>query len=161
MSHDAPSHDSPSHGARDSRLIAGRYLLGDRIGRGGMGTVWRAADQLLGREVAVKELNPETGTATASALREARAVAQIKHPHVIVVHDVVVEDDERPYIVMELVVGGSLADRLREGGRSARRRRPGSASRCSALSGRPTREGSCTGTSSRRTSWSRTADGSW
>lgn len=81
-----------------------------------MGTVWRAADQLLGREVAVKELNPETGTATASALREARAVAQIKHPHVIVVHDVVVEDDERPYIVMELVVGGSLADRLREGG---------------------------------------------
>ncbi|WP_327295804.1 MULTISPECIES: serine/threonine-protein kinase [unclassified Streptomyces] len=101
---------------RNSRLIAGRYLLGDRIGRGGMGTVWRATDQLLGRDVAVKELNPETGAATASALREARAVAQIKHPHVIVVHDVVVEDDERPYIVMELVVGGSLAGRLSEYG---------------------------------------------
>lgn len=101
---------------RNSRLIAGRYLLGDRIGRGGMGTVWRATDQLLGREVAVKELNPETGAATASALREARAVAQIKHPQVIVVHDVVVEDDERPYIVMELVVGGSLAARLSERG---------------------------------------------
>ncbi|MEV8568467.1 serine/threonine-protein kinase [Streptomyces sp. NPDC051322] len=105
-------HDEPS---RNSRLIAGRYLLGDRIGRGGMGTVWRAADQLLGREVAVKELNPESGAATASALREARAVAQIKHPQVIVVHDVVVED-ERPYIVMELVVGGSLADRLKDHG---------------------------------------------
>ncbi|MEV6792578.1 serine/threonine-protein kinase [Streptomyces sp. NPDC051320] len=107
MPHDAPS--------RNSRLIAGRYLLGDRIGRGGMGTVWRATDQLLGREVAVKELHPETGAAPASALREARAVAQIKHPHVIVVHDVVVED-ERPYIVMELVVGGSLADRLKDHG---------------------------------------------
>ncbi|MFG2147988.1 serine/threonine-protein kinase [Streptomyces sp. NPDC048696] len=77
-----------------------------------MGTVWRAQDQLLGRQVAVKELHPDGGGPATAALREARAVAQIKHPHVIVVHDVV-EQDGRSYIVMELVEGGSLADRLR------------------------------------------------
>ncbi|MFG2722254.1 protein kinase [Streptomyces sp. NPDC048416] len=105
-----------------SRLIAGRYRLGSRLGRGGMGTVWRAYDQLLGRQVAVKELHPEGGAPATAALREARAVAQIKHPHVIVVHDVVEDGAEgavdgwaaarRSYIVMELVDGGSLADRL-------------------------------------------------
>ncbi|MFF5806244.1 protein kinase [Streptomyces sp. NPDC012746] len=77
-----------------------------------MGTVWRATDELLGRPVAVKELHVDGGKKAATgALREARTVAQVKHPHVVVVHDVV-EDDERPFIVMELVEGGSLADRL-------------------------------------------------
>ncbi|MCP3819954.1 serine/threonine protein kinase [Streptomyces sp. A3M-1-3] len=96
----------------NSRLIAGRYRLGARLGRGGMGTVWRATDELLGREVAVKELHLDhASTGLSAALREARTVAQIKHPHVIVLHDVV-EEDERPYLVMELVDGGSLADRL-------------------------------------------------
>ncbi|MFF1479940.1 serine/threonine-protein kinase [Streptomyces sp. NPDC058301] len=80
-----------------------------------MGTVWRATDQLLGRQVAVKELHTDTGAPATAALREARAVAQFKHPHVIVVHDVV-EEDGRSYIVMELVEGGSLADRLRTRG---------------------------------------------
>ncbi|WP_344075069.1 serine/threonine-protein kinase [Streptomyces crystallinus] len=80
-----------------------------------MGTVWRATDQLLGRQVAVKELHPDGGAPATAALREARAVAQFKHPHVIVVHDVV-EQDGRSYIVMELVEGGSLADRLRGSG---------------------------------------------
>lgn len=102
------------------RVIAGRYRLGTRLGRGGMGVVWRATDELLGRQVAVKEI-PLDLDDTASeeevrrqrdrALREARAVAQLRHPHIIVVHDVV-EDDERPYIVMELIDGGSLADRI-------------------------------------------------
>ncbi|WP_312847893.1 serine/threonine-protein kinase, partial [Streptomyces sp. WAC06614] len=92
-------------------MIGGRYRLRERLGRGGMGVVWRATDELLGRAVAVKELNVEAGVDPAGALREARAVAQIRHPHVIVVHDVV-EDDGRPFIVMELVDGGSLADRL-------------------------------------------------
>ncbi|MGW2828652.1 serine/threonine-protein kinase [Streptomyces sp. NPDC001286] len=102
------------------RVIAGRYRLGTRLGRGGMGVVWRATDELLGRQVAVKEI-PLDVDDTASeeevrrqrdrALREARAVAQLRHPHIIVVHDVV-EDDERPYIVMELIDGGSLADRI-------------------------------------------------
>ncbi|WP_079126184.1 serine/threonine-protein kinase [Streptomyces sp. ERV7] len=80
-----------------------------------MGTVWRATDQLLNRQVAVKELHPDGGAPATAALREARAVAQFKHPHVIVVHDVV-EQDGRSYIVMELVEGGSLADRLRGSG---------------------------------------------
>ncbi|WP_405464562.1 serine/threonine protein kinase [Streptomyces jietaisiensis] len=100
------------------RVIAGRYRLRNRLGRGGMGVVWRATDQLLGRDVAVKEL-PFDGSLSAEeararrdrTLREARAVAQLHHPHIIVVHDVV-EDDERPYIVMELIDGGSLAERI-------------------------------------------------
>ncbi|MEV7080798.1 protein kinase [Streptomyces sp. NPDC093516] len=100
------------------RVVAGRYRLEERLGRGGMGVVWRATDQLLGRSVAVKELPYDETPSTAQArrrrdrtLREARAVAQLSHPHIIVVHDVV-EDGERPYIVMELIEGGSLADRI-------------------------------------------------
>ncbi|GGY03044.1 serine/threonine protein kinase [Streptomyces djakartensis] len=102
----------------NTRVIAGRYRLEARLGRGGMGVVWRATDQLLGRGVAVKELPFDETLSAADArrqrdrtLREARAVAQLSHPHIIVVHDVV-EDDERPYIVMELIEGGSLADRV-------------------------------------------------
>ncbi|MFE5187197.1 serine/threonine-protein kinase [Streptomyces sp. NPDC056628] len=100
------------------RVIAGRYRLEAKVGRGGMGVVWQATDQLLGRRVAVKEI-PVDETLTASEarrqralwLREAQAVAQLRHPHVIVVHDVI-EEHERPYIVMELIDGESLADRL-------------------------------------------------
>ncbi|MER6024894.1 protein kinase [Streptomyces sp. NPDC001851] len=102
----------------DFRVIAGRYRLEARIGRGGMGVVWRAVDQVLGRRVAVKELLPDDSLAEDDArrrrdrtFREARAVAQLRHPHIIVVHDVV-EQDERPYLVMELIDGGSLADRI-------------------------------------------------
>ncbi len=104
------------------RVIAGRYRLESRIGRGGMGVVWRATDQLLGRQVAVKELGlddslsgEESRQQRDRTLREARAVAQLHHPHIIVVHDVV-EDDERPYIVMELIDGGSLAERISANG---------------------------------------------
>ncbi|MFJ9245918.1 serine/threonine-protein kinase [Streptomyces sp. NPDC101776] len=100
------------------RVIAGRYRLEQRLGRGGMGIVWRATDQLLGRQVAVKEVAQDDTLSEEEArrhrdrtLREARAVAQLRHPHIIVVHDVV-EQDERPYIVMELIGGGSLADRI-------------------------------------------------
>ncbi|WP_406439601.1 serine/threonine protein kinase [Streptomyces sp. NBC_00631] len=100
------------------RVIAGRYRLEKRLGRGGMGVVWRATDQLLGRQVAVKELTVDDSLSDDDArlrrertLREAQAVAQLHHPHIIVVHDVV-EDDGRPYIVMELIDGGSLADRI-------------------------------------------------
>ncbi|MGW4511428.1 serine/threonine-protein kinase [Streptomyces sp. NPDC004393] len=100
------------------RVIAGRYRLQERIGRGGMGVVWRASDELLGRQVAVKELTVDPSLSADEArlqrertLREARAVAQLQHPHIVVVHDVV-EHDERPYIVMELIDGGSLAERI-------------------------------------------------
>ncbi|MEW1643251.1 serine/threonine-protein kinase [Streptomyces sp. NPDC091219] len=102
----------------NARIIAGRYRLEKRLGRGGMGVVWRAADQLLGRQVAVKEIAQDDSLSEEEArlqrdrtLREARAVAQLRHPHIIVVHDVV-EQDEQPYIVMELVDGGSLAERI-------------------------------------------------
>ncbi|MFF3639772.1 serine/threonine-protein kinase [Streptomyces sp. NPDC002564] len=109
-------------GGGNTRVIAGRYRLEARLGRGGMGLVWRATDLLLGRQVAVKELARDEALSDAEAeqqrertLREARAVAQLRHPHVIVVHDVVVQD-EHPYIVMELIEGGSLAGRLARGG---------------------------------------------
>ncbi|RZM99410.1 serine/threonine-protein kinase, partial [Streptomyces alfalfae] len=102
----------------NARVIAGRYRLDARLGRGGMGTVWRATDLLLGRQVAVKELDrDETLSDTEAAqqrertLREARAVAQLRHPHIVVVHDVV-EHAEQPYIVMELIEGGSLARQI-------------------------------------------------
>ncbi|WP_405862913.1 serine/threonine protein kinase [Streptomyces sp. NBC_01515] len=102
----------------NARVIAGRYRLEKRLGRGGMGVVWRATDQLLGRQVAVKEIAQDDSLSEEEArqqrdrtLREARAVAQLRHPHIIVVHDVV-EQDERPYIVMELIDGGSLAERI-------------------------------------------------
>jgi len=100
------------------RVIAGRYRLEVRLGRGGMGVVWRATDLLLGRRVAVKELSLDETLSQAEArwqrertLREAHAVAQLRHPHIIGLHDVV-EHDERPYLVMELVDGGTLADRI-------------------------------------------------
>ncbi|RXS67915.1 serine/threonine protein kinase [Streptomyces sp. TM32] len=106
----------------EGRLIGGRYRLEVRLGRGGMGTVWRARDELLGRRVAVKELHvgegpdePGARVQRGRAMREARSVARIKHPNVVVVHDVV-EQDGRPWIVMELVEGPSLADRLHSGG---------------------------------------------
>ncbi|MEU3410055.1 serine/threonine-protein kinase [Streptomyces sp. NPDC006658] len=100
------------------RLIAGRYRLEERVGRGGMGVVWRARDQVLGRQVAVKEFLPDDSLPDDDArrrrdrtFREARAVCQLRHPHIIVVHDVV-EHDGRPYLVMELVDGPSLAERI-------------------------------------------------
>ncbi|MCZ0979529.1 serine/threonine-protein kinase [Streptomyces diastatochromogenes] len=98
----------------DRELIGGRYRLGERLGQGGMGVVRRATDELLGRQVAVKTLALDSGADPADALREARVVAQVRHPHVIVVHDVV-EHEGRPALVMELVDGGSLADRLAAG----------------------------------------------
>ncbi|MET9496329.1 serine/threonine-protein kinase [Streptomyces sp. NPDC006552] len=100
------------------RVIGGRYRLEARIGRGGMGVVWRSTDTLLARQVAVKELAVDESLSEAQAheqrermLREARAVAQLRHPNIVVVHDVV-QHDGRPYIVMDLVSGGSLADRI-------------------------------------------------
>ncbi|WP_327677792.1 protein kinase domain-containing protein [Kitasatospora sp. NBC_00458] len=107
--------------AAEERLLAGRYELGDRLGRGGMGTVWRAWDRMLDREVAVKELTvnhlpeDELQILHARMKREASAAARIKHPGVITVHDVL-EQDGRPWIVMELVDGRSLADVISQDG---------------------------------------------
>jgi serine/threonine protein kinase len=97
-----------------SRLLAGRYRLTDRLGRGGMGTVWRARDELLRRDVAVKELSLPRGVAEEHraalcerAMREARVSSRLKHRSIIRVHDVIAEDD-RPWIVMELLTGRPL-----------------------------------------------------
>ncbi|MGW6268366.1 serine/threonine-protein kinase [Streptomyces sp. NPDC055060] len=104
------------------RLLAGRYRVTARLGRGGMGVVWRAVDEVLGREVAVKELRtytdaagPELADLRVRMQREARAAARVRHPGVVAVHDVA-EVDGRPLIVMELVEGPSLDDVLRERG---------------------------------------------
>ncbi|MEU4905035.1 serine/threonine-protein kinase [Streptomyces sp. NPDC022067] len=101
--------------------MGGRYRLVSRLGHGGMGTVWRAHDQVVDRDVAVKEPRVpdhlperERQTVYQRMEREARAAARIDHPSVVTVHDVVVEDG-RPWIVMELVRGQSLGDRLMEG----------------------------------------------
>ncbi len=102
-------------------MLAGRYELGERLGRGGMGTVWRARDRMLDREVAVKELTvshlPEEDLAILQSRmkQEARAAARIKHPGVITIHDVL-EQDGRPWIVMELIDGRSLADVIAQDG---------------------------------------------
>ncbi|MFI0779785.1 serine/threonine-protein kinase [Streptomyces sp. NPDC021212] len=114
-------HGPDQPGADTGRLIGGRYRLLGRLGHGGMGTVWRAHDQIVDREVAVKEPrvpahvpDRERQTVYQRMEREVRAAARIDHPSVVTVHDVVVEDG-RPWIVMELVRGDSLADRLAEG----------------------------------------------
>ncbi|MFI1255815.1 protein kinase [Streptomyces netropsis] len=104
------------------RLLAGRYRLGGILGRGGMGTVWRATDETLGRTVAVKELRfpanideDEKRRLITRTLREAKAIARIRSAGAVTVYDVVHEDD-RPWIVMELIEGRSLADVIREDG---------------------------------------------
>ncbi|MGW2644746.1 serine/threonine-protein kinase [Streptomyces sp. NPDC001393] len=106
----------------ERRLLAGRYRLGDVLGRGGMGTVWRAEDETLGRTVAVKELRfpsnideDEKRRLITRTLREAKAIARIRNNSAVTVFDVVDEDD-RPWIVMELVEGKSLAEVIREDG---------------------------------------------
>ena len=104
------------------RLLAGRYRLGAVIGRGGMGTVWRARDELLNRDVAVKEIvwppqmDPaEREVARGRAVREAQLAARLHHPNVVTVYDIV-EEDDRPCIVMELVPFRSLREVIAEEG---------------------------------------------
>ncbi|WP_255950117.1 serine/threonine-protein kinase [Streptomyces odontomachi] len=103
------------------RTVGGRYRLVERLGGGGMGTVWRAVDDVVGRTVAIKEprlpeylSEAERANAHERMRREAKAAAGIAHPNVVNVFDVVVEGG-RPWIVMELVPGRTLADELTEG----------------------------------------------
>ncbi|WP_344053228.1 serine/threonine-protein kinase [Streptomyces thermoalcalitolerans] len=127
----APEQQQPSALAQQQspgagRLIGGRYRLIAKLGHGGMGTVWRAKDEMVDREVAVKEPRipdhfPERERANAfeRMRREARAAARLDHPSVVNVHDVVVVDGQ-PWIVMELVQGRSLGSVLQEGTLDAR-----------------------------------------
>jgi serine/threonine protein kinase len=111
----------------DRRLIDGRFELIEQLGGGGMGMVWRARDTLLHREVALKEVRhggaggPGSGSAAEQlmrerVLREARALARLQHPNVVTIHHIVDTPGlAYPWLVMELVTGGSLDARLRAG----------------------------------------------
>ena len=104
------------------RVVAGRYELLDSVGHGAMGTVWRARDLRLDREVAVKEVRvpgpmtyQDRNVLRERSLREARVAARLSHPGVVTVHDVI-EADGTPWIIMELVPSRSLAQVLAEDG---------------------------------------------
>src|SRR3989440_1713800 len=99
--------------------LSGRYRLEARIGSGGMSTVYRALDETRERQVAVKLMNREVATDSDQLerfRREARAVAQLSHPHIVGVIDAG-EDEGRPYIVFECVEGETLKERIRRMGR--------------------------------------------
>jgi serine/threonine protein kinase len=110
-------HMSADTGPR-TRLVAGRYALSEVLGRGGMGTVWLATDRVLEREVALKEVtfsmdltDEERTILRERTMREARAAARLDHPCVTTVYDVV-EEDGKPWLVMELVSARSLQEIL-------------------------------------------------
>ncbi|KPI18781.1 serine/threonine protein kinase [Actinobacteria bacterium OV450] len=113
----------------ERQLVDGRFELIAPLGAGGMGTVWRARDIALHRDVALKEVRPPDPANPAAtpgltvqlrerAVREARALARLAHPHVVTIHHIVEPaegTDGHPWIVMELVKGGSLHDKLESG----------------------------------------------
>ncbi|HET6393571.1 MAG TPA: serine/threonine-protein kinase [Blastococcus sp.] len=107
---------------RGHRVVAGRYALDGVLGRGGMGTVWLATDQVLERQVALKELtfsveltDEERAILRERTMREARAAARLDHPHVATVYDVV-EEDGKPWLVMKHVPARSLQEVLEQEG---------------------------------------------
>ena len=100
-------------------LLSDRFRLEEKIGSGGMSTVYRAFDETLERWVAIKLMHREISSDSDQLerfRREARAVASLNHPHVVTVIDFG-EDDDHPYIVFEYVEGENLKDRLRRAGR--------------------------------------------
>jgi eukaryotic-like serine/threonine-protein kinase len=109
-------------GVRTRELLHGRYRLQEPLARGGMGTVWRAHDELLGRAVAVKEVllppglsDQERTVIRQRTLREARAAARLNHPGVVTIFDVVEEHDQ-PWIVMAMLPSRTLAQVIVEDG---------------------------------------------
>jgi tetratricopeptide (TPR) repeat protein len=113
--------DAPTN--RDANWLpgrrVGRYIIRERIGRGGMGSVFRAEDLELGRAVALKRLHVTDQQARDRLVREARAAAQLQHPNVVAVYEVG-DDDTAPFIAMELVDGCTLTAWLRAKPRTTR-----------------------------------------
>lgn len=128
--------------------VLGRYRLEEVLGTGGMGTVFRANDELLSREVAIKVFRGGwtlDDREKERILAEARAASRIDHPHICPVHDLGEGDDGTPYLVMGLCEGRTLRELIREGpppSSTPSRWR----SRWRKALPRPTPEGSCTGT---------------
>jgi serine/threonine protein kinase len=109
-------------------LIGGKYRLIEVLGEGAIGVVWRAHDESLGRDVAIKEIrlpagmdDEQVGSLRARTLREARAAARLSHPAIVTVHEVV-RQGQRPWIVMELIGGRTLARLVKEDGPQSPRR---------------------------------------
>src|SRR6476619_387455 len=103
----------------EGQRIAGRSHVVRAIGRGGMGTVWLCRDEVLGREVAVKQIGALPGESVVEkkrAMREARAAAALNHHNAVAVYDVV-DHDDRPWLVMEFVDGHTLAEEISREGR--------------------------------------------
>ncbi len=112
----------------------GRYVVLGVLGRGGFATVYRARDTALGRDVALKALAPhlaEDAEVRRRFVQEAQRIAQLRHPHIVTVHDVG-EADGQPFFTMELVEGETLAER----GRPVRSPLSWSSASC-AISARP------------------------
>lgn len=104
------------------RQIAGRYTLTDRLGKGGMGTVWKAEDSVLKRSVAVKEVklpsvlsSGDSDVVRDRVMREAQTAAGLAHPNAVTVYDVV-QEDGHTFIVMELVDSPSLEEKVKSEG---------------------------------------------
>src|SRR5687767_3785011 len=104
------------HVPETPRRFADRYRLEAILGRGGMGEVWRGYDERLNRQCAIKVLRiMEDQPSAERFFREARMLASLRDPNVVIIYDYGVDED-RPYLVMELLPGPSLADLVRESG---------------------------------------------
>ncbi|MCU1690999.1 MAG: putative serine/threonine-protein kinase [Frankiales bacterium] len=99
----------------EQRVIGGRYRLMDVIGRGGTAEVWRAHDEALARTVAVKLVTVPTDEGAQRAGEEARLLAGLSHPSLVPVYDAGTDENDRPWVVMELVEGETLGDTVRRG----------------------------------------------
>jgi len=103
------------HGEDEPTYVAARYRLDALIGRGGTAEVWRAEDSSLGRAVALKLVTVPTDDSSARAGEEARLLARLSHPGLVPVYDAGNDERGRPWVVMELVLGETLADLIQRG----------------------------------------------
>jgi serine/threonine protein kinase len=109
-----PTQAMPSGGSAPV-VVASRYRLRSLLGRGGTAEVWRAEDEALVRDVALKLVTVPTDESAARAGEEARLLARLNHPGLVPVYDAGSDDRGRPWVVMELVEGETLSDTLKRG----------------------------------------------